>query len=126
MNRPNWHEYFFELVAIIAKRSTCLRRQIGALIVKDKQIITTGYNGVPNSLKHCTDRGCLREQQNIPSGERHELCRGLHAEMNAIIQAANYGISVKNAVIYTTHYPCILCVKMIINCNIKKIYTKTT
>lgn len=106
----------------VATRSTCLRRHTGAIIVRDKRILTTGYNGAPSGIKHCEEVGCLREALNIPSGERHELCRGLHAEQNAILQAALHGVSLEGAEIYTTHEPCVLCTKMIINVGIKKIY----
>ncbi len=120
-DRPSWDEYFMELTHLIATRSTCLRRRVGALIVKDKRILCTGYNGAPKNLPHCLDIGCLREKLHIPSGERHELCRGLHAEQNAIIQAATFGISIQGAVLYITHYPCSLCIKMILNAGIKKV-----
>ncbi len=106
----------------VATRSTCLRRHTGAIIVRDRRILTTGYNGAPSGIRHCEEVGCLREALNIPSGERHELCRGLHAEQNAILQAALYGVSLEGAEIYTTHEPCVLCTKMIINVGIKKIY----
>lgn len=121
MKRPSWDEYFMEIVEVVAKRSTCLRRKVGALIVKDKKILATGYNGAPTGLKHCSEVGCLRERLNIPSGERQELCRGLHAEQNAIVQAALHGVSIKEAVMYATCQPCIVCAKMIINAGIKKI-----
>ena len=124
MPRPSWDEYFIELAQTIAKRSTCLRRQVGAIIVKDKRILTTGYNGAPHGLKHCLDIGCLREKQNIPSGQRHELCRGIHAEMNAIIQAAIYGVCLKDSTLYATHQPCSLCAKIIINTGINRIVIK--
>ena len=97
MGRPSWDEYFIEITRLVAKRSTCLRRQVGAVIVKDKNILATGYNGAPAGTAHCLDIGCLREKLNIPSGERHELCRGLHAEQNAIIQAAKHGTSIEGA-----------------------------
>ena len=119
--RPTWDEYFLEIAALVAKRSTCLRRNVGAVIVKDKRIITTGYNGAPSGLKHCEEVGCMREQMKIPSGQRHELCRALHAEMNAILQAANYGMSVNGGVIYCTTSPCIICAKMIINSGINRV-----
>ncbi len=119
--RPTWDEYFMEIAEIVKKRSTCLRRQIGAVIVKEKQILSTGYNGAPKELTHCMDIGCKREKLNIPSGERHELCRALHAEQNAIIQAAYNGVSIKDSILYTTTRPCILCAKMCINAGIKKI-----
>lgn len=121
MNRLSWDQYFMEICYLVSKRSTCIRRQIGAIIVKDKRILSTGYNGVPIKIEHCFDRGCLREKLNIPSGEKHELCRGLHAEQNAIIQAGLYGISVKDSILYCTHQPCIVCAKMLINVGIKKI-----
>lgn len=95
--RPSWDEYFLEMAHLVAKRSTCLRRSVGAVLVKDKRILATGYNGAPSGLKHCVDIGCLRQKLKIPSGERHELCRALHAEQNALIQASLYGISVKGA-----------------------------
>ncbi|MGP1569506.1 MAG: deoxycytidylate deaminase [Eubacteriales bacterium] len=122
MKRPSFDEYFMQMALLTAKRSTCLRRQVGAVIVKDKHIIATGYNGAPKGLAHCEEiGGCLREELGIPSGERHELCRALHAEQNAIIQAAVLGQSIENAVIYVTHQPCSICAKMIINAGIKKI-----
>jgi len=121
MERPSWDEYFMEIVEVVAKRSTCLRRKVGALIVKDKKILATGYNGAPTGLKHCAEVGCLREKLHIPSGQRQEICRGLHAEQNAIIQAALHGVSIKDAVMYVTCQPCITCAKMIINAGIKKI-----
>lgn len=119
--RPSWDEYFLEIIELIKQRSTCLRRQVGAIIVKDKRILATGYNGAPKNCSHCLDIGCLREELNIPSGERHELCRAAHAEQNAIAQAAEYGISVKGATMYVTHQPCVMCAKIIINAGIKRI-----
>ena len=119
--RPSWDEYFMEMAFLVAERSTCLRRKVGAVIVKDKRILTTGYNGAPRGLKHCSEVGCLRERLKIPSGQRQELCRGVHAEQNAIIQAAIFGISIKNGIIYTTNCPCVLCTKMIINAGIDRI-----
>jgi dCMP deaminase len=116
--RPDWDAYFMGIVELVAKRSTCLRRSVGAALVRDKRILATGYNGAPSGLKHCLDVGCLRERMQIPSGERHELCRGLHAEQNAIIQAALHGVSVKGATLYCTNQPCIICAKMIINAGI--------
>lgn len=120
--RPSWDSYFMEIAKLVATRSTCLRRSVGAVIVKDKRILATGYNGVPKSLPHCLDIGCLRDQQNVPSGQRHELCRGLHAEQNAIIQAATSGVSIEGAELYCTHHPCSLCVKMILNASICSVY----
>jgi dCMP deaminase len=111
-----------EIAKMVALRSTCLRRKTGAVIVRDKRILATGYNGAPSGVRHCDEVGCLREELGIPSGERHELCRGLHAEQNAILQAALHGVSLKDSEIFTTHEPCILCSKMLINVGIKKIY----
>ena len=121
MSRPTWDEYFMEITHLVARRSTCLRRQVGAVLVKDKNILATGYNGSPSGVAHCLDVGCLREKLSIPSGERHELCRGLHAEQNAIIQAALHGISIEGATLYCTHQPCILCAKMMINARVRKV-----
>ena len=123
---PTWDEYFMEMADVTAKRSTCLRRKVGAVIVKDKHIIATGYNGAPRGIAHCGERegGCLREQLGVPSGERHELCRALHAEQNAIIQAATLGQSIEGATIYVTNQPCVICAKMIINAGIERIVVK--
>jgi len=120
--RPNWHTYFMNMAKLASTRSTCLRRKVGAIIVKNNQIISTGYNGSPKRISHCADTGCLREKLNIPSGERHELCRGVHAEQNAVIQAAIYGISLQGASVYCTNQPCVICSKMIINAEISNIY----
>lgn len=120
--RPGWTEYFMNLAEYIATRSTCIRRKVGAIIVRDNQILATGYNGAPKGVSHCEDSGCLREKMSVPSGQRHELCRGVHAEQNAIIQAAVNGTSVKNGIMYCTHQPCSICAKMIINAEIKTIY----
>ena len=122
--RPSWDEYFMEIAEVVKTRSTCLRRQVGAIIVKDKQILSTGYNGAPTGLKHCEETGCVREQLEVPSGERHELCRGLHAEQNAIIQASLHGVKIEGATIYVTTQPCVVCAKMIINSGIKKVVYK--
>ena len=122
MNRPSWEEYFMDITALVAKRSTCIRRSVGAVIVKDKRILSTGYNGAPSGIAHCTEVGCLRESLLVPSGERHELCRGIHAEQNAIIQAAYHGVSIKDAALFCTNLPCSICTKMIINAGIKTIY----
>lgn len=121
-NRPGWHQYFMEMAYLASTRSTCLRRQVGALIVKDNQIISSGYNGAPKHIRHCTITGCLREQLNVPSGERHELCRGVHAEQNAVIQAAINGSSIRGASLYCTNQPCVICSKILINAEIKTIY----
>ena len=107
MTRPSWDEYFMEIAHLVKKRATCLRRQVGAVLVKDKNILATGYNGTPSGIEHCLDRGCLREQMGIPSGERHEICRGLHAEQNAIIQAAKHGTNIDGATLYCTNQPCV-------------------
>lgn len=122
LSRPSWPEYFMAITKMVAKRATCLRREVGAILVKDKRILATGYNGAPAGLKHCAEVGCLRENASIPSGTRHELCRGLHAEQNVIIQAAYHGIPINGAAIYCTNKPCVICSKMIINAGIKKIY----
>ena len=121
MIRPTWDEYFMEITSLVAKRSTCRRRQVGAILVKDKRILATGYNGAPPGISHCLDVGCLREQEQIPSGERHELCRGLHAEQNTIIQAAYHGVSIKGSSLYCTNLPCSICMKMLISAGIGKI-----
>jgi len=118
-SRLSWDEYFMEITKLVAMRSTCLRRHVGAIIVKDKKILATGYNGAPTGVDHCTDVGCLREKLDVPSGERHELCRGLHAEQNAIIQAAYHGVTIQGSTLFCTNLPCSICVKMIINAGIK-------
>lgn len=121
--RPSWDQYFMAITNEVAKRSTCLRRKIGAIIVKDKRILTTGYNGAPKNVRSCLEIGrCLRQQLKIPSGQRHEICRALHAEQNAIIQAAYHGVNVNGSVIYSNTQPCVMCAKMIINSGIKKVY----
>jgi len=119
--RPSYDEYFMEMAHVVAKRSTCLRRSVGAILVKDKHILSTGYNGAPKGMKHCSEIGCLREELNVPSGQRHEICRGLHAEQNAIIQAAVFGVSIIDSIIYCTFTPCIVCAKMLINAGVKEI-----
>jgi dCMP deaminase len=119
--RPSWDAYFMDIASLVARRSTCLRRAVGAVIVKDKRILSTGYNGAPSGIAHCAQTGCLREQLKVPSGERHELCRGIHAEQNAIIQAAYHGVSIRGATLYCTNLPCSICAKMIINAGIKTI-----
>ena len=118
--RPSWDEYFSRIAVEVSKRSTCLRRRVGAILVLDKRILATGYNGAPRGLRHCLEAGCLREKHGVPSGERHELCRGLHAEMNVLIQAASHGIRVEGATLYSTSFPCSLCAKMIINGGIRR------
>ena len=119
--RPSWDTYFMDITTLVAKRTTCLRRAVGAIVVKDKRILSTGYNGAPSHIRHCREVGCLREQLDVPSGQRHELCRGIHAEQNAIIQAAYYGVSIKDATLYCTTQPCSICAKMIINAGIREI-----
>lgn len=119
--RPSWDEYFMGIADLVKERSTCLRRKVGAVIVKNNRILTTGYNGAPPGVSHCEDVGCLRELMHVPSGERHELCRALHGEQNAVIQAAKYGISIEAATIYTTTYPCVICSKILIASGIKRI-----
>jgi dCMP deaminase len=119
--RISWDEYFMQIAHLVAQRATCLRRSVGAVIVKDKRMLATGYNGAPSGLRHCLDTGCLREKLKIPSGQRHELCRGLHAEQNAIIQASLYGISVRGSSMYITNQPCVICAKMLINAGICEI-----
>ncbi|WP_434510972.1 deoxycytidylate deaminase [Desulfitobacterium sp. AusDCA] len=120
-SRPCWDQYFMKMAQVVSERSTCLRRQVGAVIVKDKQILSTGYNGSPTGLKHCAEAGCLRQQLKIPSGERTEICRAVHAEQNALVQAAKHGVEIAGADIYTTFEPCVLCTKMIINAGIKRV-----
>ena len=120
--RSTWDEYFMEIADVVKTRSTCLRRQVGAVIVKDKHAIATGYNGAPRGIMHCEERGgCLRQQLKVPSGQRHELCMALHAEQNAIIQAAAMGHGIEGGTIYITHQPCAICAKMIINAGIERI-----
>ncbi len=123
-SRPSWEEYFMSIAELVAQRSTCIRRHVGAVLVRDKRIISTGYNGAPSGIQHCIDIGCLREEQGVPSGERHELCRGSHAEQNALIQAALYGVSVKSASLYCTNMPCSICSKMLINARIVEVFYK--
>ncbi len=110
-----------DIAELIKTRSTCIRRSVGAVIVKEKRILATGYNGAPSGLAHCSETGCIRAELKVPSGQKHELCRGLHAEQNAIIQSAYHGISIKESIIYVTCHPCSVCAKMIINAGIKKI-----
>jgi len=119
--RPSWDEYFLELADLVASRSTCLRRHVGAVLVRQERIIATGYNGAPRGLGHCLDIGCLREEMDIPSGHRYELCRGVHAEQNAIINAAYYGVSTQDTVIYCTNQPCIICARILINAGITRV-----
>lgn len=125
MDRISWNDYFMEMAELASRRSTCLRRKVGAVIVKENQVLATGYNGAPKGLPNCCDIGsCLRQELSIPSGERHELCRAVHAENNAITQCAVNGVSCKGAVLYVTASPCVMCLKQIINAGITKIYAK--
>lgn len=124
MNRPDWNEYFMRMAELAAERSTCTRRKVGAVLVKDKRVLATGYNGAPKKIPHCEETGCLRKQLNIPSGQRHEICRGIHAEQNLIAQSAVHGVKTEGATVYCTNQPCIICAKLLINAGIKKIYYK--
>jgi dCMP deaminase len=119
--RPDWDTYFMDMAKLASRRSSCIRRAVGAVLVKDRRVLSTGYNGVPSGVTHCEVAGCLREKLNVPSGERHELCRGLHAEQNAIIQAAFHGVSIREAFLYCTTLPCIICAKMLINAGVRRI-----
>jgi dCMP deaminase len=121
MTRPDNDTYFMSMAELVSSRSTCLRRQVGAVIVKEKRVLSTGYNGAPKGLKHCAEVGCIRQQNNVESGTRHELCRGVHAEQNAVIQAAYFGVSIKDASIYTTNFPCVMCAKILINAGIREV-----
>ena len=120
MSRPDIDEYFLKVAAVVAERSTCLRHHVGGVAVRDKHILVTGYNGAPAGFKDCLELGCLRNQMNIPSGERHEICRAIHAEQNVIIQAALHGVNLGGSTIYATHTPCVLCAKMLTNARIKR------
>ncbi len=119
--RPSWDEYFMKICSLVAERSTCIRHNVGAIIVKDKRILTTGYNGAASGAKHCLELGCLRDEMGIKSGTRHEICRAIHAEQNAIIQAGIHGINIKGATMYCTHTPCMICAKMIVQVGIKEV-----
>jgi len=123
ITRPTVDEYFLKIASVVAERSTCLRHHVGAVAVRDKHILSTGYNGAAAGSKDCLELGCLRDELNIPSGERHEICRGIHAEQNAIIQASLHGVSLEGSTIYCTHTPCILCAKMLVNARIKRFIT---
>ena len=120
LTRPDSDEYFLKIASVVAERSTCLRHHVGAVAVRDKHILATGYNGAPSGFKDCLELGCLRDELNIPSGERHEICRGIHAEQNVIIQATLHGVSLEGSTIYATHTPCILCAKMLVNTKIRR------
>jgi dCMP deaminase len=120
MKRPDTDEYFLKIASVVAERSTCRRHHVGAVAVRDKHILATGYNGAAAGLKDCLELGCLRDEQDIPSGTRHEICRGIHAEQNVIIQASLHGVSLEGSTIYCTHTPCILCAKMLVNAKINR------
>lgn len=126
MERLSWDDYFMDITRLVSKRSTCLRRHVGAVIVRDKRILATGYNGAPRGIAHCEETGCLREKLGIPSGQQQELCRGIHAEQNAIIQAAVSGVSIEDSQIYSVTQPCVVCAKMIINSGIRKVIYQDT
>ena len=121
MGRPDNDTYFMSMAELVATRSTCLRRNVGAVIVKEKRVLSTGYNGAPKGLKHCAEVGCVRQQNNVETGTRHELCRGVHAEQNAVIQAAYFGVSIKDGTIYTTNFPCVMCAKILVNAGITEV-----
>ncbi|MBI2831637.1 MAG: cytidine/deoxycytidylate deaminase family protein [Chloroflexi bacterium] len=120
MSRPDIDEYFLKISCVVAERATCRRHHVGAVAVRDKHILCTGYNGAPAGLKDCLELGCLRDELGIPSGTRHEICRGIHAEQNVIIQAGLHGVSLEGSTIYCTHTPCNLCAKMLVNARIKR------
>ncbi len=120
--RPDWHTYFMDFARLAQRRSVCLRRKVGAVIVRDRMVMATGYNGVPKGIRHCDQVGCLRDELGVPSGQRHELCRGLHAEQNAIIQAAYHGVKISGGDMYCTFRPCLICLKMIINAGLERVF----
>ena len=120
LTRPDTDEYFLKIAAVVAERSTCRRHHVGAVAVRNKHILATGYNGAPSGARDCLEIGCLRDELNIPSGERHEICRGIHAEQNVIVQASLHGVSLEGSTIYCTHTPCVLCAKMLVNAKIKR------
>jgi dCMP deaminase len=124
MDRPDNDTYFMRMADLVSTRSTCLRRKVGAVIVKEKRVLSTGYNGAPMGMRHCEEVGCVRLAQKIESGTRHELCRGVHAEQNAVVQAAYFGVSIKDGTIYTTNFPCVVCAKILLNAGIKEIVYK--
>ena len=125
MKRPSWDDYFLKMALLTAERSTCRRHHIGAVIVRDKRVLTTGYNGAAKGATDCLELGCLREELNIPSGTRHEICRAIHAEQNAIIQAGLHGVSIVDSTMYCTHSPCFICAKMIVNAGINRMVSFT-
>ena len=117
-SRKSWDQYFMEMALHVGSRTTCLRRPVGAVLVKEKRVLATGYNGAPAGFAHCSETGCIREKLKIPSGERHELCRGVHAEQNAVVQSARFGVAIKDSTVYTTTFPCVICAKILINAGI--------
>ena len=119
--RPGWDEYFLRLAELASTRSTCLRRRVGALLVAERRVLATGYNGPPRGLPHCREAGCLRETLKVPSGQRHEICRAIHAEQNAILQAAQHGVPIRQATLYCTHQPCAICARMILNLDVTRL-----
>ena len=119
--RPKVDDYFMKIALVVSERATCRRHSVGAVIVKDRIILGTGYNGAPRGLRHCEEVGCVRKENNIESGTRHELCRGVHAEQNAVIQGAYFGVSIKGGTVYTTNFPCVLCAKILLNAGIEEI-----
>lgn len=123
VKRPSWDSYFLKIAMLVGERATCHRHFVGAILVKNKQILTTGYNGSPSGLRDCFELGCLRDKRNIPSGTRHEICRAIHAEQNAVIQAALHGVSTEDSIMYCTHTPCVLCAKILVNAKIKRYVT---
>ncbi len=123
-SRPPWDDYFMELAELVATRTTCLRHKVGAVLVRDKHILTTGFNGAPAGMSHCLEIGCIRDKRNIASGTRHEICRAVHAEQNAVIQCALHGVSSQDSTIYVTHQPCTICTKILINAGVKRIVYK--
>jgi len=125
VKRPIWDDYFLKMALLVAERSTCRRHHVGAVIVRDKRVLATGYNGAPKGAADCLDLGCLRDELNIPSGTRHEICRAIHAEQNAIIQAGLHGVSIVDSSMYCTHSPCYICAKMIVNAGIKRMVSFT-
>lgn len=120
--RPNWNQYFMEFARLAAKRSTCVRRSVGAVLVRDRMILSTGYNGAPKGVGHCTNDSCIRRVRDVPSGKMAEVCMAVHAEQNVIAQAAYHGIETKDSVLYSTTKPCVICLKILINAGVKKVY----
>jgi len=122
-NRPDFDEYLLKIASVVAERSTCRRHHMGAVAVKDKHILATGYNGAPAGARDCLELGCLRDERNIESGTQQEICRAIHAEQNVIIQSGLHGVSLEGSTVYCTHTPCVLCAKMLVNARIKRFVT---